>query len=81
MTPQELDLIASAAYGDDWKTPLAVEMNITRETLWRYATGRTAVPDYYHVMIRRICKRAIEQKMQKLNKALAVIAKAKELAA
>ena len=76
MDSRELETIASAAFGTEWKTPLAVELDMTRESVWRYATGRTPIPEQYKPMIRKICKRGIEQNLAKLEKALRLINKA-----
>ena len=71
MKLRELETIASAAYGERWKQALADDIGITREMIWRYATGRTEIPDYNIPLIRKACEKAIKKQMATLQKALA----------
>lgn len=70
MKSKELEQLATAAYGPDWKTPLANEVDCTREMLWRYVTERTPIPDYLVQPIRSACLRNVKKKMAALQKTL-----------
>lgn len=44
MTPEELSEIGKKLLGNRWKTPLAKEIGIARETLSRWASGKQPIP-------------------------------------
>ena len=45
MTPQNLQRIGKRLFGHDWQSPLARHLGKHRITVWRWATGRVAIPD------------------------------------
>jgi len=57
MTPTQLRNIATAAYGKDWKYPLADDTAISRAMLWRYQHGHTRISDEIRERVIKACKR------------------------
>ena len=71
MTPTQLRNIATAAYGKDWKYPLADDTAISRAMLWRYQHGHTRISDEIRERVIKACKRRIAEKVEKLQAVLA----------
>lgn len=74
MNVKELLKIASAAFGPDWKLPLAEGLGMSREMMWRYEKEVTPISDEIATKIRRICKSAIAKRVDHLQKVLAQLA-------
>lgn len=70
MTKTELETLASQAFGPEWKVKLAEGLEITRESVWRYATERTPVPHYHVKAIRDLCHKIMRQKIMKMQKTM-----------
>jgi len=67
MSKTELEGLASQAFGPEWKVKLAEGLNITRESVWRYATERTPVPHYHVAAIRALCHKIMKAKILKMQ--------------
>jgi hypothetical protein len=74
MSAKELIALATAAYGSEWKTPLAQAVGYSREMLWRYETGRSAIPEQTADAVRRNCRARIAQRIDELRLALQRVA-------
>lgn len=46
MSPADLELRASALYGEDWQSPLARRVRVDTRTVRRWKSGERAVPDW-----------------------------------
>jgi predicted transcriptional regulator len=71
MNVKELMTIAAAAYGPDWKQPLATAVGMSREMMWRYEKEVTPINDDIAEKIRRICISQITKRVEHLKKVLA----------
>jgi len=67
MSKTELESLATTAYGTEWKVKLAEGLDITRESVWRYATERTPIPHYHVGPIRALCHKIMKQKIQRMQ--------------
>ena len=76
MTPKELVAIATAAFGEKWKKPLAEAVGSSREIMWHYQNERVTIPDYQVKLIRKACRREIAKKIGVLQTLLAKLDKA-----
>lgn len=43
MRPRELCHIGKQLYGDGWKDKMAHDFGVNRQTVWRWATGRSTI--------------------------------------
>jgi len=68
---EELVRLASAAYGPDWKMPVASLVGRSREMMWRYETGYSRISDDVARAIRKACVAAIAERVAELSAILA----------
>lgn len=59
MKAAELIQLGEAAFGPGWKAPLARALGYRRETMWRYASGRSDIPLEIAVVIKAVCRKRI----------------------
>ena len=67
MTGAELKRLAEAAFGREWKTPVADQLEYTREMLWRWETGKSPIPEHIGVKLRKLFLKAIEKRRDQLT--------------
>lgn len=70
MSKTELESLATQAFGPEWKVKLAEGLDITRESVWRYATERTPVPHYHVAAIRSLCHKIMLQKIERMRRTM-----------
>jgi DNA-binding transcriptional regulator YdaS (Cro superfamily) len=70
MSATALREIATVAFGPEWKQALADKLGCTRESVWRYATNRTAIPAERAGAILVACGTAIAANMKRERKTL-----------
>lgn len=54
MSPDEFAKAGEALYGRKWRVSLALALDRDPVTLWRYATGRQAVPKQTADLVQRL---------------------------
>jgi transcriptional regulator with XRE-family HTH domain len=67
MTVNELLKIAAAAFGPDWKKPLAEALGMSREMMWRYEKEVTPISDEVSEKIRKACAKTLEKRIAYLS--------------
>jgi len=71
MAGEELLRLASAAYGPEWKTPVAALVGRSREMLWRYETGSSRISEDLAKAIRKSCLAALAERVAEMSAILA----------
>lgn len=56
MTPTELTIAGQWLYGHDWQSALARAIGVNRVTIYRYATGKAAIPRLVEVAVLGLTK-------------------------
>jgi len=74
MNVKELLMLAGAAFGPDWKVPMAEALGMSREMMWRYEKEVTPISETVAGQIRKICKVQITKRIDHLKKVVARIA-------
>lgn len=70
MTPNQLKQLGTRVYGPRWKYAMAADMGISREMLWRYETGVTAIGDHIAELARTACRKHVAARIAELTKLL-----------
>ena len=71
MSGEELVRLTSAAYGPDWKMPVAALVGRSREMMWRYETGYSRISDDVAKAIRKACLAALAERVAEMSAILA----------
>ena len=71
MSGEELVRLASAAYGPEWKMPVAALVGRSREMLWRYETEYSRISDDLAKVIRKACLATLAQRVAEMSAILA----------
>lgn len=63
MNVNEFTKIAAAAFGPEWKIPLAKALEMSREMMWRYENEVTPISEVVAERIRTVCAKTIEKRI------------------
>jgi transcriptional regulator with XRE-family HTH domain len=75
MTGHQLEAMARGAYGPHWKRALARDAGIDRNTLSRWARGKTRIRERDINLIRQICLSAMNDRTRLAREALRAVEK------
>ena len=61
MTPARFSQIGELLYGPQWRTALAISLNIAERTVRRWADGINPIPDGIPIVLATLCRDRAEQ--------------------